>query len=425
VHQVLTKHNALVDRVVSAKEQSSKPKATMVFIKCVKLHIWLVAATFLLLVPFETAAVEQSATGPATSYLADLGAIPKSCQGCCSSHGGVSNSCGVGGRIRCNDGTTSPSCLCSSCGTAPPPPPVTSCTYTYGPWSECQSNSTQTRTVTSSSPSGCSGTPAVLQACTYVSPAPSSILNYTSLWWNPVESGWGLNINHQDSILFATLFTYSQSGAPMWLVASDLARQSDDSYAGPLYRVSGPAFNKVPWSSVSVIQVGTMRIKFADENSGQLSYTVDSVSVSKPIEKLIFVSPTVCVGSSGSRSGATNYQDLWWNAQESGWGLNLAHQGDVIFATLFTYDSAGNDLWLVASSMRMQYDGSFSGALFATSGRSFNAAPWVPIASVQVGNMTLRFENGNSATLIYSMNGVAVTKSIQRQVFGVTVPLCR
>jgi hypothetical protein len=34
-----------------------------------------------------------------------------------------------------------------------------------------------------------------------------------------------------------------------------------------------------------------------------------------------------------------NYQGLWWKSpagSESGWGINFAHQGDVIFATWFT-----------------------------------------------------------------------------------------
>ena len=44
------------------------------------------------------------------------------CPGCCSSHGGVSPSCATNGRIYCLDGTISPSCLCSTCGVAPPPP---------------------------------------------------------------------------------------------------------------------------------------------------------------------------------------------------------------------------------------------------------------------------------------------------------------
>ncbi len=52
---------------------------------------------------------------------------------------------------------------------------------------------------------------------------------------------------------------------------------------------------------------------------------------------------------------ATNYQDLWWAAggAESGWGINLTHQGDVLFATWFTYDSDGTPLWLAVTAPRI------------------------------------------------------------------------
>ncbi|HJW96934.1 MAG TPA: hypothetical protein VJ485_02115 [archaeon] len=46
-------------------------------------------------------------------------------------------------------------------------PPVQSCTYTYSAWGVCQSNNTQTRTVISSSPAGCTGTPILTQSCIY------------------------------------------------------------------------------------------------------------------------------------------------------------------------------------------------------------------------------------------------------------------
>ncbi len=42
-----------------------------------------------------------------------------------------------------------------------------SCTYTYSDWSACQPDNTQTRTVISSSPAGCVGTPVLSQSCTY------------------------------------------------------------------------------------------------------------------------------------------------------------------------------------------------------------------------------------------------------------------
>ena len=44
-----------------------------------------------------------------------------------------------------------------------------------------------------------------------------------------------------------------------------------------------------------------------------------------------------------------NVQGLWWAdpaGSESGWGINFAHQGDVIFATWFTYDATGKAWWL-------------------------------------------------------------------------------
>ncbi len=50
-------------------------------------------------------------------------------------------------------------------------PPVTSCIYTYDAWGACQSNNTQTRNVLTSSPSGCTGTPITSQPCAFTSPA--------------------------------------------------------------------------------------------------------------------------------------------------------------------------------------------------------------------------------------------------------------
>jgi hypothetical protein len=50
--------------------------------------------------------------------------VVEGCPGCCSSHGGISSSCAGNGNVICNDGTTSPTCGCSSCGVSPPPPPT-------------------------------------------------------------------------------------------------------------------------------------------------------------------------------------------------------------------------------------------------------------------------------------------------------------
>jgi mono/diheme cytochrome c family protein len=58
------------------------------------------------------------------------------------------------------------------------------CTYTTGAWGACQSNSTQTRTVTAA-PAGCTGTPpASSQSCTYVPPV-VTCTGFTYNAWTP------------------------------------------------------------------------------------------------------------------------------------------------------------------------------------------------------------------------------------------------
>lgn len=242
--------------------------------------------------------------------------------------------------------------------------------------------------------------------------------NYTDLWWNPNESGWGINFNHQDNKLFATLFTYDPSGAPMWLVMPDGSRQGDGSYTGRLYRTTGPAFNAIPFGPATPTQVGDLRVVFSASSAGTLTYTFDGATVSKPITRQGFSTAPTCGWSAFDRSFAANFQDLWYNPAEPGWGVNIAHQGNIFFATLFTYDAGGKGTWLVMPSGQRTGDATYSGTLYRTHGVGFNASPWVVPSNTAVGTMSFAFTDGNAGTLTYSVDGIPVTKSIQRQVFG-------
>jgi len=242
--------------------------------------------------------------------------------------------------------------------------------------------------------------------------------NYTDLWWNPAESGWGININHQDSTLFATIFTYDASGAPMWLVMSNGTRLGAGSYQGTLFRTTGSAFNAVPFTGASPAAVGNLRLDFADASHGTLTYTVNGTTVTKSITRQVFSTAPSCTWSAFDRSASDNFQDLWWNPNESGWGVNLTHQGSILFATLFTYDATGKGLWLVMSNGAQTAPGKFNGTLYQTTGPAFNASPWTAATPQPVGSMSFSFVDGNTGTLTYTYNGTSVTKSIQRQVFG-------
>ena len=115
---------------------------------------------------------------------------------------------------------------------------------------------------------------------------------------------------------------------------------------------------------------------------------------------------------------AVDYTDLWWNANESGWGISLTQQFNIIFAAWFTYDSAGLPTWYVASNCTITND-ACSGALYRVNGGSPLTVPWGGAGRVvtPVGNIDITFSSAGSATMRYTLDGVAGTKVLTRQPF--------
>jgi lysyl endopeptidase len=250
--------------------------------------------------------------------------------------------------------------------------------------------------------------------------------NYTDLWWNPAESGWGVNFNHQGNILFGTLFTYDASGAPTWLVMSSGIKQPDGSYQGDLYQLRGSAFNAA-WTGTTLSTVGTMKFAPVGADNATLVYTFNGTQVVKSITRQAFAGTApVCGWSAFDRSFVLNFQDLWYDAAESGWGMNLTQHDDTMFATLFVYGSDGKPQWYVMSAGKRSTSSflSFTGPLYRTTGPAFNASPWTSAQATEVGTMKLDFENGRKGTLTYTVNGIQVVKPITRQVFSTPATDC-
>jgi hypothetical protein len=258
----------------------------------------------------------------------------------------------------------------------------------------------------------------------------ASALNVQGLWWGgESESGWGVNVVQQGSVLFATWFTYDSQGRGEWLVMPNGANAGSNRYSGALYRTTGPSFTAAAFdpSSVSATPVGTATFSFADAGNGTFSATLDGRAVSKTIVRETFDARTPSC-SEGAVPDMTNYQDLWWRAggAESGWGINLTHQGDTIFMTWFTYDTDGSALWLVAPNLAKDGNGNYSGALYRTTGPAFDSA-WDPsrVSATAVGSASLSFADASSGTLGYTVNGTSGAKPIAREVFAAPPTACR
>jgi hypothetical protein len=373
----------------------------------------------------------------------------------------------------------------------------------------------------------------ILQFLAFAAGATPLTHNASDLWWDPNESGWGLNVIHQGDTLFATLFVYAADGRPTWYSASNLVTPGDGAahdrplvFSGELVESTGPAFGS-PFSAVTRRAVGSMTFEMRDSNAATLRYSVDGVSVEKNLQRFSFRAldlsgdyvgyqsqpagagtsavtdeMTIAIRQSGaaftmttqgSVSGSCSYSgtvtpdgqlarvggsyscsdgrsgnftmtdadvteagftarfkgnrissstsygrmggartsgpvrgdgwrtDLWWVPAESGWGINMIEQGEILFATIFTYDAQGRAKWYSASSLAfigrgpaVDSTGVYSGAVYETTGPWFGTA-FNPSAVTRrsVGSMTFDVYGNRTGFVDLGING----QSIARKVF--------
>jgi hypothetical protein len=117
---------------------------------------------------------------------------------------------------------------------------------------------------------------------------PQPEFDYTDLWFDATESGWGMNIvQHASGNVFAVIYTYDTPNRPMWFVMPGGSWTSSNVFTGSLYRVTGsPAAS--PFKAGGVVQAGTATLTFSGASTGSISYTANGTQVTKSIEKQPF-----------------------------------------------------------------------------------------------------------------------------------------
>ncbi len=120
-------------------------------------------------------------------------------------------------------------------------------------------------------------------------------------------------------------------------------------------------------------------------------------------------------------SAMHDYTDMWWaGSAENGWGMSVTQHGSTQFVVLYVYDSVGKPVWYVMPGG--SWDAgmtSYTGALYLPTSSPFNAYDAGRFkANASVGSLTITYIGSSTATLTYTINGVAGSKSVLRQVFG-------
>jgi hypothetical protein len=260
--------------------------------------------------------------------------------------------------------------------------------------------------------------------------------DYQGLWWNPAETGWGVGVFDHGSTLSSVLFVYGADGKPTWYTVPNLSSCRPDSApwiaigcGGAIYQTTGPWFGSGSFSpsSVAIREVGQFQGYFSGALPGiayprpremSLTYTIDGATVIKP--RLQFQDVAGSGGANFSKADSP-FTDLWWNPDESGWGVGIFHYRGALFAVLFVYGFNGKPTWYVASLHESAGPSGvaerwFEGPVYATRGSWWFTTPFALADVREAGTARIVFPlAGSSAALSYTIDGSSVKTLIQRQ----------
>jgi hypothetical protein len=164
------------------------------------------------------------------------------------------------------------------------------------------------------------------------------VSDYTDVYFNPAESGWGMFLMQSDTFEFIALFIYGSDSKPTWFTAN--VTQNGSSYTGPLYATTG-TYYPLPWTGVGLSQVGTLTWTPTDIYHGTLSYTVNGVgTVTKTVQRQTLTAYDMNgVYSGGSTGNISNCADPANNdsSYRARWNMTATQISDSTITLAFNY----------------------------------------------------------------------------------------
>jgi hypothetical protein len=126
--------------------------------------------------------------------------------------------------------------------------------------------------------------------------------DYGDLWWNPAESGWGMQTAHQANTMFITFYVFGPAGTPTWFTALTTATTpGGPTFTGTLYASTGPYYGAAVFAPPAVTRVaGTVTFQASSPTTATVTYVADGVAVTKSIQRFLLAT----INLSGSYIGS-------------------------------------------------------------------------------------------------------------------------
>ncbi len=168
---------------------------------------------------------------------------------------------------------------------------------------------------------------------------PAAATDWTDIWWNPNESGWGVNFVQASDFIFATFFVYGPGNQPIWYTGQ-MSVDNNGVWSGPLYQTTG-TYLGIPWNTNdrTATQVGTVTFTPATSYAGTLTYNVNTTNVTKQITRQTLKA----IPLGGKYSGA--YLSVFSNCNDTSFNT-----GQTYFANINVSQTASGNLTLVFDS---------------------------------------------------------------------------
>lgn len=131
----------------------------------------------------------------------------------------------------------------------------------------------------------------------------------------------------------------------------------------------------------------------------------------------VAISAMMFAGGANATSWSTDVTDIWWNPNEAGWGVNMIQTGNLVFVTFYVYNADRKPTWFGGTlSASSATPNTYSGDLYVTTG-PYYGVPFNPndVFVRVAGAATFTLDTVTAGTLQYVVDGMRVTKLIQRQ----------
>lgn len=155
-------------------------------------------------------------------------------------------------------------------------------------------------------------------------------------WWDPTKSGHGFEIFNAGDQVAVTWYTFDDAGRPTWYTSQGMT-STLGTQSWPLLKHRWANGRKAGFTVV-----GSLRLDFHNAEAADVSWEIGSQKATWAIKPFTLSG----VINEVDRSGA------WFDPSNSGWGLTISEQGDVLGGALFAYDTAGEPTWVAGYQRR-------------------------------------------------------------------------